>query len=213
MGVKRRAISGVRLLLGIMLGGLLAQAIQAQELPPPDAAYVDADPAAVRITPINAEDSAQRSALEAALRREPRSVPLRLQNAQHLVDRGLRARVPRELVAAERAAADDALARRTVHYNAGWIHYQLGDFDSAREQWAAAWRLHGGHPEWVPVAFALALWNQGDRETALAYYRAAVKARPERWASAEAIDGSAEPLGANARFALQSMRQAAEASR
>ncbi len=209
MCVKKHVYGGSWMFALVLLTGLLPQAIRAQDLPPLDAAYVDSDPAALRITAIDAEDTAQLTALESTLRREPRNVVARLQNAQYLVDRGMRARVPRELAAAERAAPEDSVLRRSVHFNAGWMHYRMGDFDAARNQWLQAWRQHGGHPDWVPIAFALTLWSQGDRETALAYFQAAVSARPEQWGSAEAVEASASALGANEQFVLQSMHQAA----
>ena len=181
---------------------------QAQTLPPTDVAYVEADPAAQSVRAIDAENAASRSALENLVRREPRNALARLQYAQLLVDRGLRARVGRELESAERYSEAGSELRRRVHFNAGWILFRMGDFDGAREQWTQAWQQHGGHPDWVPLAFALALWNQGDRETALAYFKAEQTARPEQWESAAAVEARTRDLSHNERFALQSMRQA-----
>ncbi|MBE5316541.1 MAG: hypothetical protein H4O13_14195 [Xanthomonadales bacterium] len=188
-------------------------AAHAQTLPPTDAAYVEADPAGRSVKAIDAEDTAARSALENLVRREPRNALARLQYAQMLVDRGLRARVGRELESAERYSEAGSELRRRVHFNAGWILFRMGDFDGARGQWTQAWQQHGGHPDWVPLAFALALWNQGDRETALAYFKAEQTARPEQWQSAEAVEARTRDLSPNERFALQSMRQALLGSR
>lgn len=212
MLLNRHMCSSGRLLWFVLVACAFAPGTWAQDLPPPDALYVDADPAALRIVAIDPEDNGQRVALENMLRREPRNVVARLQNAQYLVDRGQRARVPRELAAAERAAPEDSVLRRSVHFNAGWMHFRMGDFDAARSEWLHAWRQHGGHPDWVPIAFALALWSQGDRETALLYFRAAASAQPEQWGSAEAVEASSSSLRANERFALQSMQQAASSA-
>lgn len=177
-------------------------------LPPLDAAYVDVDPAAQRVASLDAEDATARSALEALLRREPRNALARLQSAQLQLDRGLRARVARELDSAERFSEAGSELRRRVHFNAGWILFRMGDFEGARAQWTQAWRQHGGHPEWVPLAFALTLWNQGDREGGLAYFRTELAARPAAWATPEALQTRTRDLSASERFALQSMRQA-----
>lgn len=203
---------GVLALCLALVGNALPRHAQAEELPPVDASYVDVDPAAQRVATLDFEDSVQRSLIENAVRREPRNVVVRLQHAQYLLDRGMRARVPRELQAAERAAGEGSALLRTVHFNAGWMLYRMGDAEGARAHWLQAWRLHGGHPDWVPVAFALALWSQGDRETALAYFKSAAAARPDQWGSAEAVEASAMALGANERFALQSMQQAASSA-
>ncbi|SDD74180.1 tetratricopeptide repeat protein [Aquimonas voraii] len=198
------------LCLGLVFG--LPQA-RAQELPPTDASYVEVDPAAQRVAAINAEDNGARSALESLVRREPRNALARLQYAQMLLDRGLRARVARELDSAERFSEAGSPLRRSVHFNAGWILFRMGDFDGARSQWLQAWQQHGGHPDWVPVAFALALWSQGDRDTALAFFKAELAARPDQWQSAEAFDARTRDMSPGERFALQSMQQALASAR
>jgi hypothetical protein len=194
-------------MLGLLCACSMAGAADAP-LPPLDAAYIDVDPAAQRVLPLDAEDAAVRSGLEALLRREPRNALARLQFAQLQLDRGLRARVARELDSAERFSEPGSELRRRVHFNAGWILFRMGDFAGARAQWTQAWQQHGGHPDWVPVAFALTLWSQGDREGGLAYFRAELAARPTAWATAEAVQASTGDLSAGDRFALQSMRQA-----
>lgn len=186
---------------------------EAQELPPTDVAYVEADAAAQQVAAIDASNEEARGALEALVRREPRNVIARLQNAQQLMDRGLRARVARELDSAERFSEAGSPLRRSVHFNAGWILFRMGDFEGARAQWMQAWQQHGGHPDWVPVAFALALWNQGDRDAALAFFKAELAARPGQWQSAEAFEASTRGLNPGERFALQSMQQALASER
>lgn len=210
MRLNPRPHAAALLLAVLALVLTLPAALRAQELPPLDAAYVDVDPAAQRVSAIDSNDSGQRSALENTVRREPRNVIARLQYAQLLLDRGLRARVSREIASAVRFADEGSTLLRSVHFNAGWMHYRMGEFDAARSHWLQSFRLHGGHPDWVPVTFALALWGQGDRDTALAYFRLAASARPEQWGSTEAIETSAAALGANERFALLSMHQASQ---
>jgi tetratricopeptide (TPR) repeat protein len=210
MRLNTRPHATALLLCLLALMSLLAGPVCAQELPPLDASYIDSDAAAQRVAAIDANDSDQRSALENTVRREPRNVIARIQYAQLQLDRSMRARVPRELASALRFAGEDSNLLRSVHFNAGWMHYRMGEFDAARSHWLQAFQQHGGHPDWVPVAFALALWGQGDRDTALAYFRLAATARPEQWGSAQAVETSAAALGANERFALLSMHQASE---
>lgn len=210
MRLKLRPHATALLLCLLALSPVFSPALHAQELPPLEASYLDGDPAAQRVAAIDSNDSGQRSALETTVRREPRNVIARLQYAQLLLDRGLRARVPREIASAVRFADEGSALLRSVHFNAGWMHYRMGEFDAARSHWLQAFQLHGGHPDWVPVAFALALWGQGDRDTALAYFRLAATAQPEQWGSAQAIETRAAALGANERFALLSMLQASE---
>jgi tetratricopeptide (TPR) repeat protein len=208
MRLNTRPHATALLLCLLALAPLLPASLRAQDLPPLDASYIDSDAAAQRIVAIDANDSGQRSVLENTVRREPRNVIVRIQYAQLLLDRGMRARVPRELASAVRFAGEGSDLLRSVHFNAGWMHYRMGEFDVARSHWLQAFQLHGGHPDWVPVAFALALWGQGDRDTALAFFKRAATAQPEQWGSAQAIETSAAALGANERFALLSMLQA-----
>ena len=110
-------------MLALLCACSMAGATDAQ-LPPLDAAYIDVDPAAQRVVPLDAEDAAARSGLEALLRREPRNALARLQFAQLQLDRGLRARVARELDSAERFSEPGSELRRRVHFNAGWILFR-----------------------------------------------------------------------------------------
>jgi tetratricopeptide (TPR) repeat protein len=190
-------------LVGLLLAG--AVQAQAQELPPQDAPYRDEDPAAQRIETIDVNDTAATDALQSALRREPRNWRLKLQNAQLLAKRGLRSKLSREIGQAQRATESGSVERRSVHYNAGWLLFELGDFDGAEAHWMQAYLAHGGQPIWVPEHFALLLWSRGHREMALNYFGRALAAEPQRWADAEDRAASIESLPANARFALESL--------
>jgi len=185
--------------------GLAALDVRAQDLPPVDADYVDEDPAAQRVEPIDGSSAQVTDALQTALRREPRNYLLKLQNAQLLAERGLRSKLSRELSLAQRVTEEGSVERRRVHYNAGWLLFGLGDFEGAESEWVNAYREHGGRPSWVPEHFAMLLWSRGHREMALDYFGRALSAQPRRWASEEARAAALEGLPPNARFALQSL--------
>lgn len=190
---------------------LLASSPVALALPPLDVIYLDADAAAQPVARIDGEDAGQRSALEAQLRREPRNVLLRLQQAQVFADRGMRQRVARELAAAERAAEAGSGLARMVHYQSGWIHFRLGDFEAATGHWEQARLQHGGAPSWVPLTYALLLWSQGDRASALAYFDRAASDRPELLGRDVELDWDAAALSIlrpGERFAIESMHEA-----
>jgi len=194
-----------------VLAGLFALALQfstalhAQELPPTEVAYVDQDPAAQRIQRIDANDRSMRSTLEGAIRKDPGNAMLKLQNAALLADRGIRLRVARELSAAARASDEGSLNLRVVHYNAGWILFDIGDYDGAQAHWMDALRLHGGQPDWVPAAFAILQWTRGYPQQAADYYAAAARSMPQRWGDAAGVEAATATLDANQRFTLQSL--------
>jgi tetratricopeptide (TPR) repeat protein len=187
------------------LCGFAALEVRAQDLPPVDADYVDEDPAAQRVESIDANSGVAIDALQAALRREPRNYLLKLQNAQLLAERGLRTKLSRELSLAQRVTEEGSVERRRVHYNAGWLLFGLGDFESAESEWVKAFREHGGRPSWVPEHFAMLLWSRGHREMALDYFGRALNAQPQRWGSEQARAAALEGLPPNARFALESL--------
>jgi len=100
---------------------------------------------------------------------------------------------------------------RVVQYNAGWIQFRLGDFEAAAGYWDQARTQHGGAPSWVPMAYALLLWSQGDRASALRYYERMATDRPESFGRDATLDPEASALAQlrpGERFAIESMRDA-----
>lgn len=199
-------LSSLRVALALFaLCGVAALEVRAQDLPPVDANYVDEDPAAERVEPVDSSSALVTDALRSALRREPRNYLLKLQNAQLLAERGLRSKLSRELSLAQRVTEEGSVERRRVHYNAGWLLFGIGDFGGAESEWVKAYRGHGGRPSWVPEHFAMLLWSRGHREMALDYFGRALSAQPRRWSSEEARSAALEGLPPNARFALESL--------
>ena len=204
---RRSRILGLRT-FGGLLALLLALPLLAQELPPLDVRFDAVDPAARWAPRINAASADERSALEAAMRSDVRNPMLRLQSAWMHADRGMRQRIERDAKAALRLSEEGSLTRRLVHYNYGWLHFRLGEFALAQAQWQQAYALHGGQPSWVPSHFALLLWSQGDRETALSYFAKAAESQPAQWGRGADLAAATADFGPNERLALQSMHEA-----
>ncbi|WP_395794037.1 type IV pilus biogenesis/stability protein PilW [Aquimonas sp.] len=191
-----------------LLGMLMVLPLAAQDLPPLDARYDQADPAARWVQRVDIDNATERAALDTSLRREGRNPVLRLQSAWMHADRGMRQRIERDAEAALRLSEEGSLTRRMVHYNYGWIRFHLGEFELAKAQWLQAYALHGGQPDWVPSHFALLLWSQGDRETALTYYAKAAESQPTQWGREADLDAATADFGPNERLAMQSMHEA-----
>lgn len=88
---------------------------------------------------------------------------------------------------AEQRAGSSALKQRRAAWSEGWARLQLGQVESAMRAWGRAYRLHGGHPYWVPASMAVAAELGGRRQQALAWYTLAAKAFPERWTRPDGI--------------------------
>ena len=142
------------------------------------------------------------------MRSDVRNPMLRLQSAWMHADRGMRQRIERDAEAALRLSEDGSVMRRMAHYNYGWLRFRVGEFELAKAQWLQAYALHGGQPDWVPSHFALLLWSQGDRETALAYFGKAAEAQPALWGREADLDAATADFGPNERLAMQSMHDA-----
>ena len=78
----------------------------------------------------------------------------------------------------ERALArvtDDLVLRRRLHWTRAQSCAEFGDFACAREHWRKAASDGPLHPRWLPAAYAYGLWQLGNREQAVAWYRVAVQ--------------------------------------
>lgn len=76
-----------------------------------------------------------------------------------------------------------AQGRHAIAWNHGWDLYRSGDIEGALAQWVLAFENRGTvRPGWVPPTLALALWKLDRRTEAVAWYAAAVRTWPDRWA-------------------------------
>jgi Tfp pilus assembly protein PilF len=192
-----------------LLLGLLATsvAVQAQRPLPADR-YPDVDPAAQYATAPDPRDRRAMTELERVVSRDANNIPARVQMALVLLQRGQPARAGNEFRGAIAAAAPGDTLSRYARWNYGWSLFESADPAGALEQWQLAAEQHGGRPDWVPLLYALVLWVQGDREGAVEYYAAAVRTDPARWSTAQALEASISEWPVNARFTLESVRQA-----
>lgn len=73
--------------------------------------------------------------------------------------------------------------RHAIAWNHGWDLYRTGDTEGALAQWVLAFDNRGTvRPDWVPPTLALALWKLDRKPEAIAWYAAAVRTWPNRWA-------------------------------
>ena len=202
-GAVRRVLA---LVLMAVAGTLHAQSDES--LAPPAASYPDSDPAAVRPDMLDPQDRSARQNLEQVLRRAPKNVPAKVQNAWLLLARGTRQRGYDAFEDAIRSAPANSLPLRHAHWNYGWALFAGADVPQALEHWQLAAQLHGGHPTWVPTTFAVGLWLTGRSDLALDYYGAAVKSDPDRWGEASGLAEATRNWGANEKLAIEAVHAA-----
>ncbi|GAB2515013.1 tetratricopeptide repeat protein [Lysobacter humi (ex Lee et al. 2017)] len=174
----RRSLDIALFLLLALAASLAAHAGEGLPVHLPEGAYREGDPAAMAIHPGPGQKAKYREYLSAVLRQNPRNVAARVARAYQLKNAGALDRAREDL---DRAAADatpGSEQARHVLWSRGWVAYDLGDYPAALVDWRAAIAAHGGRPFWAPYTLALLYWTTGDRETALAWYQAAVETIP-----------------------------------
>lgn len=164
------------------------------ELPVPFEAYGGDDPAAVPPKRIDPTDNRARQTLEQILQYDPENVNARLQNAELLIARGMKQRGLDEYAYALRLAGSDEKKLRTVYWNYGWALFGVGEARGAVTQWMQAEKLHGGRPAWVPTTYAMGLWNAGEKDLALQFYKSAVRSNPRRWGESAGVQDAVRTL-------------------
>jgi tetratricopeptide (TPR) repeat protein len=202
---RNHVLNSAWLLLSLILSGASGGLYGQDGLPSVEDNYVDADNAAQFAQAIDPQDRRAVQQLEQLLRYDERNVPARVQNAHVLLNRGLRARAAQEFDYAIRVAEAGSRLQRYAYWNYGWALLRSADTAGAIQQWQTAAQLHGGKPDWVPPLFALAFWQSGDRELAVSYYKAAVRALPERWGDRHGMQEATKDWTANDKFALESL--------
>ena len=202
---RNHVLNSAGLLLSLILSGASGGLYGQDGLPSVEDNYVDTDNAAQFAQAIDPQDRRAVQQLEQLLRYDERNVPARVQNAHVLLNRGLRARAAQEFDYAIRVAEAGSRLQRYAYWNYGWALLRSADTAGAIQQWQTAAQLHGGKPDWVPPLFALAFWQSGDRELAVSYYKAAVRALPERWGDRHGMQEATKDWTANDKFALESL--------
>lgn len=169
------------LLLIVPLGAIAA-------LPQPEAGalYADADPAAMAMQPGPGRNAQFRSELNRRIRANPRNAVALIQRAFALHASGDMVEGDRdfERVLALTEAKPDQ--RRRAYWSLGWSALNRAEPQQAIMHWQRAAELHGGRPFWYAYTMAVGSWAAGDRETALAWYTAAVLSRQE-WGTASGM--------------------------
>jgi tetratricopeptide (TPR) repeat protein len=154
---------------------------------------------------IEATDNRGRQELEKLLEYSPQHVPARVQNAFHLVARGMNRRAQQEFEYAIRVAKPDSLAARHAQWAYGWGLFRMGEYRAAIERWMEAERMHGGNPSWAPWTYAIGLWVAGDSELAVKFWTAAVRSDPERWGASRGLEREIRNWPANQRLAAEAL--------
>ena len=109
-------------------------------LPTPADRYLEKDAAAVLPEEIGPTDNRARQELEQLLEYSPQHVPARVQNAFHLVARGMNRRAEQEFEYAIRVAKPDSLAARHAQWAYGWGLFRMGEYRAAVQRWMEAER-------------------------------------------------------------------------
>lgn len=190
----------------------LAAGVNAQPQAPADR-YPDDDPAAQLSAAPDPRDRDAVREVDRALRRDAGNVAARVQKGLSYYAINQPSRGSNEFEQAIAAAEPGSVLSRFARWNYGWALFESADPTGALAQWQVAAREHGGQPYWLPVVTALVLWMQGDREGAQAYYAAAVRSDPARWETADGLRTAIADWPPNARFTLESVQQAWQASR
>ena len=170
--------------LCFLLAALIASPqLPAQSVVTPADQYVDQDPAAMAFHPGPGRFADYRRFIDAHLRKNPRNVNALAQRAYIHYATGYLEHGERDYARALEFAADDPALQRRVLWSWAWSLWIAEQPQAALQRWQQAERQHGGHPFWVPYTYALAYWQLGQKELALAYYAAAVRS-DARWGSA-----------------------------
>jgi len=169
------------LALVVALAACAVTAQAAEPLPPrsPQGVYRDDDPAAGAMRPPSGNPFDYRRYLDAVIRQSPDNVAALVARAYLLRNAGQLERAQRDLERAAAAARPGSPQERHLLWSRGWAGYDLGDHRAAFDDWDRAIAAHGGRPFWAPYSMALLYWTTGDRDTAMAWYDAAVASNPD----------------------------------
>lgn len=173
----------LRVFTGVVLLGV-ALIASAQQLPRPAEFYFDEDERVARpLVAVDGNDEASQQQLLRLIQRNDRNKHAAQAQLAHIaMDQG-RSELGRGLYGQLLEDMGRNTQRNAVHWNFGWDLYREGDVAAALEQWLAAASGRPQNPEWVPVTYALALWQLERRDEARQWYAAAVRTWPNRWSN------------------------------
>lgn len=150
----------------------------AQATSSPAERYVDPDPSAMAFHPPPGSKARYRQVIEARLRKNPRDAAALAQRAYSNYAGGYVEQGERDYARAVEVSAQQPQVQRQVLWSWGWSSFNAGQPARALEQWQRSEILSGVRPFWVPYTYALAYWQLGNKELAIAYYAAAVRSDP-----------------------------------
>lgn len=101
---------------------------------------------------------------------------------------------------------------RTVLWNYGWDLYRSGDHAGALTQWEALLKTRNITADWMPVTFAIALWQLDRRDEAVRWYAAGVRTHPGKWRSTDNHKAALPDWNAQELEVLSQVQQAWEAN-
>lgn len=173
----------LRVVTGVVLLAV-AFAASAQQLPRPAEFYFDEDERIARpLVAVDGDDEASQQQLLRMIQRNDRNSQVAQAQLAHIAMTQGRGELGRGLYDQLLQDMGRTTQRNAVHWNYGWDLYRDGDVAGALEQWLAAASNRPRNPEWVPVTFALALWQLERRDEARQWYAAAVRTWPGRWSN------------------------------
>lgn len=170
--------------VGALLCMCLPGWVLAQSLPRPAEFYFDEDGGvAAPIVAIEGSDDATIDALVAQMERGRRNADRAAAQLARLSIASGRVETGHALYDRAENLASNTQIRHAIAWNRGWDLYRIGDLQGALEQWIRASSGRGMiRPDWAPPTLALVLWKLDRRVEAVAWYAAAVRTYPDRWA-------------------------------
>ena len=149
-------------------------------------AYADPDEAARAAHAPPGMNGRMRESLNRTIRHNPRNLAALIQRAYLFHASGDLEEGDRDFLRALELGKDEPLVQRRALWSLGWSALNRDRAPEAIEYWRLSIALHGGRPFWQPYTLALAYWQLGDRETALAWYDAAAFSDAD-WRTADGV--------------------------
>lgn len=181
----------IQRVFALVLLSCLPLLASAQSLPRPAEFYFDEDTAVAQ--PIVAIEGSGEAVIEQLIQqmdRGRRNNDRAAAQLAHISMASGRVDTGKALYARATGIASSAQMRHSLAWNHGWDLYRLGDIDGALVQWMLAFNNRGAvRPAWVPPTLALALWKLDRKPEAIAWYAAAVRTYPDRWAYEASLPG------------------------
>lgn len=163
---------------------VLPFAAAAQQVPGPAEFYFDEDARTARpVTALPGDDEATQQRLLRMVERNERNANLAQAQLAHIAMGQGHPATGRALYDQLLQSLGRGALRNSVQWNYGWDLYRDGDPAAALEQWLGASMGRPQNPAWAPATLALALWRLDRRDEARAWYAAAVRTWPDRWAN------------------------------